>query len=103
MTVFERLRMPSLGGATEWLNSEHITFVPFTAPDHMCVLGVDPERVSIQTSDGRDWCTESMVREHARDEPPTCPPTTSSCWAATRPVSTAWAALAEGGLRVAPV
>jgi hypothetical protein len=22
MTVFERLRMPSLGGATEWLNSE---------------------------------------------------------------------------------
>ena len=22
MTVFEHLRMPSLGGATEWLNSE---------------------------------------------------------------------------------
>jgi hypothetical protein len=22
MTVFERLRMPSLGGATAWLNSE---------------------------------------------------------------------------------
>jgi hypothetical protein len=34
----------------------------------MSVLGVDPERVSIQTSDGRDWCTGSMVREHATDE-----------------------------------
>ena len=71
MTVFERLRMPSLGGATEWLDSEHITFAPFTAPDRMSVLGVDPERVSIQTCDGRDWCTEYMVREHAREELPT--------------------------------
>jgi hypothetical protein len=24
MTVFERLHMPSLGGATEWLNSEQL-------------------------------------------------------------------------------
>jgi hypothetical protein len=25
MTVFARLRMPSLGGATEWLNSEPLS------------------------------------------------------------------------------
>ena len=31
---------------------ERITFAPFTAPDRMSVLEVDPERVSIQTSDG---------------------------------------------------
>jgi hypothetical protein len=32
---------------------EHITFAPFSAPDRMSVLDVDPERVSIQTSDGQ--------------------------------------------------
>jgi hypothetical protein len=31
---------------------EHITFAPFTAPDRTSVLDVDPERVTIQTSDG---------------------------------------------------
>lgn len=31
---------------------ERITFAPFTAPDRVSVLEVDPERVSIQTSDG---------------------------------------------------
>jgi hypothetical protein len=31
---------------------EHITFTPFTAPDRMSVLDVDPERVRIQTTDG---------------------------------------------------
>jgi hypothetical protein len=32
---------------------EHIAFTPFTAPDRTPVLDVDPERVSIQTSDGK--------------------------------------------------
>ena len=32
---------------------EHITFAPFTAPDRMSVLDVGPERVMIQTLDGR--------------------------------------------------
>jgi hypothetical protein len=31
---------------------EHITFAPFTAPDRASVLDVDPERVTIQTTDG---------------------------------------------------
>lgn len=31
---------------------EHITFAPFTAPDRMSVLEVDPERVVIQSRDG---------------------------------------------------
>lgn len=31
---------------------QHITFAPFTAPDRMSVLEVDPERVSITTLDG---------------------------------------------------
>jgi hypothetical protein len=31
---------------------EHITFAPFTAPDRVSVLDVDPERVTIQTADG---------------------------------------------------
>ena len=31
---------------------EHITFVPFTAPDRVSVLDVDPERVALQTTDG---------------------------------------------------
>jgi|SRR5271163_527667 len=32
---------------------EHITFKPFTAPDRISVLDVDPERVTIQTTDGQ--------------------------------------------------
>jgi hypothetical protein len=32
---------------------EHITFAPFTAPDRVSVLDVDPERVTIQTVDGQ--------------------------------------------------
>jgi hypothetical protein len=32
---------------------EHITFAPFGAPDGVSVLDVDPERVSIQTTDGQ--------------------------------------------------
>lgn len=32
---------------------QHITFAPFTAPDRRSTLDLDPERVSIQTSDGR--------------------------------------------------
>jgi hypothetical protein len=32
---------------------EHITFAPFTGPDRMSVLDVDPERVAIQSRDGR--------------------------------------------------
>jgi len=32
---------------------QHITFAPFTAPDRASTLDVDPERVSIETSDGR--------------------------------------------------
>ena len=31
---------------------EHITFAPFTAPDRISVLDVDPERVAIRTRDG---------------------------------------------------
>jgi hypothetical protein len=31
---------------------EHITFAPFTAPDHISVLDVDPERVAILDADG---------------------------------------------------
>ena len=31
---------------------EHITFAPFTAPDRISVLDVDPERVTIRTLDG---------------------------------------------------
>jgi thiol-disulfide isomerase/thioredoxin len=36
MTVFERLRMPSLGGATEWLNSEPL--VPAELRGHVVVV-----------------------------------------------------------------
>jgi hypothetical protein len=32
---------------------EHITFRPFTAPDRISVLDVDPERLTIQTTDGQ--------------------------------------------------
>ena len=32
---------------------EYITFSPFTAPDRVSVLEVDPERVTIKTSDGQ--------------------------------------------------
>jgi hypothetical protein len=32
---------------------EHITFVPFTAPDRMSVLDIGPERVAVTTRDGR--------------------------------------------------
>jgi hypothetical protein len=32
--------------------SEHITFAPFTAPDRISVLDVDPEHVAIRTRDG---------------------------------------------------
>ena len=49
----------------------HITCAAFTAPDRISVLGVDRERVTIQTSDGPDWYAESMVREHAGEELPT--------------------------------
>jgi hypothetical protein len=31
---------------------EHITFAPFTAPDRASVLDVDPERVTVQSTDG---------------------------------------------------
>jgi hypothetical protein len=31
---------------------EHITLAPFTAPDRVAVLDVEPERLSIQTTDG---------------------------------------------------
>jgi hypothetical protein len=31
---------------------QHIAFAPFTAPDRVSVLDVDPERVRIQTTDG---------------------------------------------------
>jgi hypothetical protein len=31
---------------------QHITFAPFTAPGRVAVLDVDPERVTIQTTDG---------------------------------------------------
>jgi len=34
----------------------------------MCVLDVDPERVTIQTSERPGWYAESMVREDAREE-----------------------------------
>jgi hypothetical protein len=39
--------------------------------DRMSVLDVDPERVTIRTSDGPGWYAASMVREHAREELPT--------------------------------
>ena len=32
---------------------EHISFAPFTAPNRISVLNVDPERVTITTRDGR--------------------------------------------------
>jgi hypothetical protein len=31
---------------------EHITFAPFTAPDRISVLDVDPERVALESADG---------------------------------------------------
>jgi hypothetical protein len=50
---------------------EHITFAPFTAPDRMSVIDVDPDRVIIRTGDGPDWYAESLARERAREELPT--------------------------------
>src|ERR1700726_4511174 len=42
-------------GQTVTVNAEreHIAFAPFTAPDLTSVFDVDPERIVIQTADGR--------------------------------------------------
>jgi hypothetical protein len=54
---------------------EHITFAPFTAPDLVSVLDVDPERVRIQTIDGEiiEERTDARASYPAPFEPQTTP------------------------------
>ena len=51
---------------------EHITFAPFTAPDRISVLDVDPERVAIRTRDGEIVEERTAPRGGSR-----CPSTTT--------------------------
>jgi hypothetical protein len=45
---------------------EHITFAPFTAPDHISVLDVDPERVAILDAYGEIIEASDLTRTRQR-------------------------------------
>lgn len=46
---------------------EHITFMPFTAPDRMSIFDVNPERIGITTLDGRH--VDERTNPRARFQP----------------------------------
>jgi hypothetical protein len=64
MTLFERVRMPSFGGATEWLNSEPLGSAELRRHEHAVALLVDLDAVRRAWRLAQRRPDYQLVRQH---------------------------------------